>query len=81
MSAQLLEGPLLPTVGAIPESAAHFVREGLRRSEAMDVHFSYCWPSQMRRVQEHFLEVAPNHAKLLICNGASDIRCKVMASE
>ena len=46
-----------------------------------DVYFNYCWPSQMRCVEEHFLSVAPNHAKLLICHGASDIRCKVVAFE
>ena len=42
-----------------------------------DVYFTYCWPGQMPRVEQHFLSVTPDHAKLLICHGAEDIRCKV----
>jgi hypothetical protein len=42
-----------------------------------DVYFNYSWPSQRRRVEEHFLSVAPNNSRLLICNGAQDIRCKI----
>jgi len=165
MCTGLLEVPLAPVAGPIPESAANFVREGFRRGQEIDcfdfipsnpdvlhavlsalepgrlcewgsgmgigiglaemlgfracgieidarlaaasrellaafglsaevetgsyfdlhrdadVYFSYCWPSQMRRVQEHFLAVAPDHARLLICHGASDIRCKVKAEQ
>jgi hypothetical protein len=165
MCTGLLEVPLAPVVGAVPESAASFIGEGLRRSETIDcfdfipsnydvlyavlgalrrgrlcewgsgmgigiglaeilgfdacgieidaplaaasrklladfglsarvaagsyfdvhrdadVYFNYCWPSQMQPVQDHFLSVARNHAKLLICHGAADIRCKVKALE
>ncbi len=42
-----------------------------------DVYFTYCWPGQMQRVEQHFLSVTPDHARLLICHGAEDIRCKV----
>ncbi len=42
-----------------------------------DIYFTYCWPGQMLRVEEHFLLVAPNNSRLLICHGAEDIRCKV----
>ena len=42
-----------------------------------EVYFTYCWPGQMPRVEEHFLSVTPGHARLLICHGAEDIRCKV----
>jgi hypothetical protein len=43
-----------------------------------EVYFTYCWPGQMQRVEQHFLSsVTPDHAKLLICHGAEDIRCKV----
>jgi hypothetical protein len=43
---------------------------------AADVYFTYCWPSQMMKVEEHFLKVAPQESRLLICHGAEDIRCK-----
>ncbi len=46
-----------------------------RRRDA-DVYFTYCWPGQMPRVEEHFLLVAPSNARLLICHGAEDIRCR-----
>ena len=165
MGARLLEVPLAPVVGALPESAASFIGEGLRRSQTVDcfdfvpsnydvlyavlsalrrgrlcewgsgmgigvglaeilgfdacgieiharlaaasrklladfglsaqvetgsyfdvhrdadVYFNYCWWSQMRRVEDHFLSVAPKHARLLICHSASDIRCKLKALE
>ena len=42
-----------------------------------DLYFTYCWPGQMERVQRHFESVAADHARLLICHGAEDIRCKV----
>jgi len=42
-----------------------------------NIYFTYCWPGQMLRVEEHFLLVAPNNARLLICHGAEDFRCKV----
>jgi hypothetical protein len=43
---------------------------------AADIYFNYSWPSQWRSVEEHFLTVAPRNARLLICYGADDIRCK-----
>jgi hypothetical protein len=42
-----------------------------------DIYFTYCWPGQMSRVEQHFVSVTPDHARLLICHGAEDIRCKV----
>jgi hypothetical protein len=42
-----------------------------------DLYFNYSWPSQRRRVEQHFLSVAPADAQLLICNSAQDIQCKV----
>jgi hypothetical protein len=42
-----------------------------------DYYFTYCWPGQMSQVEERFLEIAPANARLLICHGAEDIRCKV----
>ena len=42
-----------------------------------DIYFTYCWPGQIPRVEQHFLSVTPDHARLLICHGAEDIRCKV----
>ncbi len=45
-----------------------------------DYYFVYCWPGKMIQVQQHFENVAPAHAKLLICHGAEDIRCKVRES-
>jgi len=43
----------------------------------VDVYFTYCWPGQMPRVEQHFLSVTPDHTRLLICHGAEDVRCKV----
>lgn len=42
-----------------------------------DCYFTYCWPGQMNRVEEQFEAVAPRGARLLICHGAEDVRCKV----
>ena len=42
-----------------------------------DVYFVYCWPGQMMNVEARFLATAPASAKLLICHGAEDVRCKV----
>lgn len=42
-----------------------------------DVYFTYCWPGQMARTERHFFDAAPQAARLLICHGAEDIRCKV----
>jgi len=47
---------------------------------AADVYFTYCWPGQMMKVEEHFLKVAPQESRLLICHGAEDIRCKIKAT-
>lgn len=49
----------------------------LEISHDADIYYTYCWPSQMLHVQKHFLSAAPKHARLLICHGAQDIRCKV----
>ncbi|MDH3213930.1 MAG: hypothetical protein OEM05_15735 [Myxococcales bacterium] len=48
---------------------------------ASDVYFTYCWPGQMLRVERRFLESAPESARLLICHGAGDVRCKVKQNE
>jgi hypothetical protein len=45
-----------------------------------DWYFTYCWPGQTWRVEQRFLAIAPDHARLLICNGAADLRCKVRSS-
>lgn len=42
-----------------------------------DYYFVYCWPGKMNQVQDHFAASTPANAKLLICHGAEDIRCKV----
>jgi hypothetical protein len=46
-------------------------------SHDADIYFAYCWPGQMQRVEQHFISATQNHAKLLICHGAEDVRCKV----
>lgn len=40
-----------------------------------DLYFVYCWPGQIQSVEQHFLETAPQEAKLLILHGQEDIRC------
>ena len=44
-----------------------------------DYYFVYCWPGQKNQVLQHFIDTAPPAAKLLICNGAEDVRCRVRA--
>jgi hypothetical protein len=44
-----------------------------------DVVFAYCWPSRIGATEEHFARHAAPEAKLLICYGQSDIRCKALA--
>lgn len=46
-------------------------------SQEADIYFTYCWPGQMSRVEQHFLSTTQTHAMLLICHGAEDVRCKV----
>ncbi len=43
-----------------------------------DVYFVYCWPSSVQETEAHFYRIAPPDAKLLICNGQQDIRCKIV---
>jgi hypothetical protein len=42
-----------------------------------DVYFVYCWPGKMTETEARFKAIAPPNARLLICHGQSDIRCKV----
>lgn len=48
----------------------------LDRFEAA-TYFVYCWPGVMGVTEERFLAVAAAGARLLICHGQDDIRCKV----
>jgi hypothetical protein len=48
--------------------------------QTADYYFAYCWPGQMNQVEQLFSESAPDHAILLICHGAEDLRCKVKSS-
>lgn len=43
----------------------------------VDVVFTYCWPGRRNQVEEHFIKATPAHARLLICHGAEDVRCKL----
>lgn len=45
--------------------------------EPADIYFTYCWPGKVRATESHFVATAPDDARLLICHGADDIRCKV----
>jgi hypothetical protein len=44
-----------------------------------DLYFVYCWPGRMAATEAHFEQTAPHGARLLICHGQSDVRCKVRA--
>ena len=46
-----------------------------------DVVFVYCWFSKTRMTEEYFAAYAPDDAKLLICYGQNDIRCKVKSTK
>ena len=52
----------------------------LEIERSAEVYFVYCWPGQMMNVEARFLASAPASAKLLICQGAEDVRCKVASS-
>jgi hypothetical protein len=41
-----------------------------------DVYFVYCWPGKIALTESRFCTVAPAPARLLICYGQNDIRCK-----
>lgn len=45
--------------------------------ESAEYYFVYCWPGQMVATEARFELKAPSGAKLLICHGQSDIRCKI----
>jgi steroid delta-isomerase-like uncharacterized protein len=42
-----------------------------------DVYFVYCWPGKTAATEAHFEAIAPQSARLLVCHGQSDIRCKL----
>ena len=46
-----------------------------------DYYFVYCWPGQVNRVENWFETSTPPDAKLLICHGASDVRCKIRSAD
>jgi hypothetical protein len=48
-------------------------------SHDADIYFTYCWPGQIPRVEQHFLSATPDQAKLLIYYSAKDVRCNVKA--
>ena len=45
------------------------------------VVFVYCWFSKTRMTEEYFAAHAPEDARLLICYGQSDIRCKIKSTQ
>ena len=47
----------------------------LELTHTADVIFVYCWPGKMLETQQHFIDTASPSALLLICHGASDVRC------
>lgn len=44
-------------------------------SVTADYYYIYCWPSQSRLVEEHFLNLPDSRAKLIFCRGQGDLRC------
>ncbi|MCY2977155.1 MAG: hypothetical protein NTU79_00630 [Planctomycetota bacterium] len=48
--------------------------------DVCDYHYVYCWPGQIPSVEKRFSDMGNDHAKLLICYGQDDIRCKVLRS-
>ena len=44
-----------------------------------DTYLTYCWPSQMREMEEHFLTNTPDDARLIYAYGADDLRCVIKA--
>jgi hypothetical protein len=51
----------------------------LTMPHSADVIFVYCWPGRMLETEQHFIDTAQEQALLLICHGASDVRCKTKA--
>ncbi len=58
-------------------SATIEVGDYLTSTREADVYFVYCWPGQTAATEAHFEAVAPLAARLLLCHGQSDIRCKL----
>jgi len=48
----------------------------LEMTHSADVIFVYCWPSRMVETEQHFINATRKDAVLLICHGASDVRCR-----
>lgn len=48
----------------------------LNIDQVADYYYVYCWPGQTIATETRFESIAPKQAKLLICAGQSDIRCK-----
>ena len=61
----------------------HELHCDIRQGSYFDIHveadyyFVYCWPGKQNEVEQHFLVSTPPQARLLICHGAADLRCKV----
>ncbi len=53
----------------------------LERRDQADVYFTYAWPSHMRLIEEHFVQLAVAGSQLLYCYGQNDIRCKVLRDD
>jgi hypothetical protein len=62
-------------LAAIVERGDYF-----EQSPAAEYYFVYCWPGQIRRTEERFLDVAPLGAMLLLAHGAEDIRATIKQS-
>ena len=41
-----------------------------------DVVFVYCWPGRMPDTRARFVEIGTSGSLLMMCHGASDIRCQ-----
>lgn len=50
-------------------------------SKTADVYFVYCWPGKTQATEAQFEATSPPGARLLICHGQSDIRCKLRDEE
>ncbi len=50
----------------------------LKRRDQADVYFTYAWPSHMRLIERHFVDLNLPQSKFLYCHGQNDIRCKVL---
>jgi len=64
-------------------SCSALIRTGsyLESNQEFDYYYVYGWPGKRIEIEEHFIRIAPENARLLICYGQDDLRCMGQSSQ